>query len=209
MKKRILCFGDSNTWGYTPVTAVRYDEKTRWTGILQEKLGSEYAVIEEGLSGRTTVFDVEFDDLLNGKKALGVILKSQQPLDAVIVFLGTNDIVDHKMARIELGITEIIRQIKNANYIIRSKTPIFAGEVKILLICPLSFDSCCALPQEVIEESKLFSSTYERVSLQTGVDFLDLNGQVSASKEDGIHLTQQAHNKVATLVYDKLKEMGL
>lgn len=209
MKKRILCFGDSNTWGYTPVTAVRYDEKTRWTGILQEKLGSDYAVIEEGLSGRTTVFDVEFDDLLNGKKALGVILKSQQPLDAVIVFLGTNDIVDHKMARIELGITEIIRQIKNANSIIRSKTPIFAEEAKILLICPLAFDACCALPKDVIEESKLFSSTYERVSVQTGVNFLDLNGQVCASREDGIHLTPQAHSKVSTLVYDKLKEMGL
>jgi lysophospholipase L1-like esterase len=209
MKKRILCFGDSNTWGFTPVTAVRYDEKTRWTGILQEKLGPDYAIIEEGLSGRTTVFDVDFDDLENGKKALGYILKSQQPLDAAVVFLGTNDIVEHKMDRIELGITEIIRQIKNANYIIRSNTPIFANGAKVLLICPLAFGPTCVLPKEIVEESKLFSSAYKRVSLATGVEFLDLNGQVEASEEDGIHFTVQAHSKVANLVYDKLKEMGL
>ncbi len=209
MKKRILCFGDSNTWGFTPVTAVRYDEKTRWTGILQEKLGPGYAVIEEGLSGRTTVFDVDFDDLENGKKALGYILKSQQPLDAAIVFLGTNDVVDHKMDRIELGITEILRQLQNANYIIRSNTPIFNPEAKILLISPLAFGSGCVLPKPIIEESKLFSSTYKRVSEKMCVEFLDLNGQVCASCEDGIHFTPEAHSKVATLVYDKLKEMGL
>lgn len=209
MKRRILCFGDSNTWGYTPVTAVRYDEKTRWTGVLQEKLGPEYAIIEEGLSGRTTVFDVDFDDLQNGKKALGYILKSQQPLDAAIVFLGTNDIVDHKMDRVELGITEIIRQIKNANYIIRSSTSIFTHDARILLIGPLAFGPGCALPKEIIEESKLFSRTYKRVSERMGVEFLDLNGQVCPSSEDGIHLTQEAHGRVASLVFKKLKEIGL
>ena len=70
MKKRILAFGDSNTWGYIPGTAERYDEDTRWTKLLEKKLGDGYEVVEEGLTGRTTVFDTGFDDLLNGKKAV-------------------------------------------------------------------------------------------------------------------------------------------
>ena len=39
MKKRIVCFGDSNTWGYIPITGERYDESIRWPARLQEKLG--------------------------------------------------------------------------------------------------------------------------------------------------------------------------
>lgn len=58
MKKRIVCFGDSNTWGYIPVTGERYDETIRWPARLQEMLGCERCtVVEEGLTGRTTVFD--------------------------------------------------------------------------------------------------------------------------------------------------------
>ena len=45
----ILCFGDSNTYGYKPDGTGRFDENTRWTGLLQKKLGTEFRVIEEGL----------------------------------------------------------------------------------------------------------------------------------------------------------------
>ena len=62
MKKHILCFGDSNTHGYCAVPSdcadggERFNEDERWTCLLQKKLGEEYLVIEEGLSGRTTAF---------------------------------------------------------------------------------------------------------------------------------------------------------
>ena len=55
--KRILCFGDSNTWGYDPATQDRFDRATRWPGVLREQLGTGYEVIEEGLNGRTTVWN--------------------------------------------------------------------------------------------------------------------------------------------------------
>ena len=61
----ILCFGDSNTWGYKPDKSGRYDENIRWTGLLQKKLGSGYHIIEEGLCGRTTVFQ---DELREGRR---------------------------------------------------------------------------------------------------------------------------------------------
>ena len=55
--KRILCFGDSNTWGYVPATGKRYPVGVRWTSLLQEKLGDGYEIIEEGLNSRTTDID--------------------------------------------------------------------------------------------------------------------------------------------------------
>ena len=50
----ILCYGDSNTYGYNPVNGLRYPKDVRWTGVLQKLLGEQYAVIEEGCNGRTT-----------------------------------------------------------------------------------------------------------------------------------------------------------
>ena len=56
-KKHILCFGDSNTWGYCAQTNERYADNERWTQVLQKLLGSDWMLIEEGLCGRTTVFE--------------------------------------------------------------------------------------------------------------------------------------------------------
>ncbi len=207
MKKRILCFGDSNTWGYIPGTAERYSEDERWTCLLQNKLGSDYAVVEEGMTGRTTVFDTGFDDLLNGKKALGYILKSQLPLSTAVVFLGTNDLCDHHMDRIELGITEIVRLIKGADYIYRTKTPVFPGGVKILLVAPLPYGESALLSEEIKTESRLYGEVYKRVASAMGVNFLNPEGAVEASKIDGIHLTKEGHRVMADLIYKALLDM--
>ena len=92
MKKRIVCFGDSNTWGYIPITGERYDESIRWPARLQEKLGyQDYTVVEEGLTGRTTVFDDPFDPELNGLKTMPAVLRSAAPIDVLVFMLGTND----------------------------------------------------------------------------------------------------------------------
>lgn len=208
MKKRILCFGDSNTWGYIPGTAERYSESERWTCLLQDMLGSSYSVIEEGMTGRTTVFDTGFDDLLNGKKALGYILKSQLPLDAVVVMLGTNDLCDHHMERIELGITEIVRLIKNSNYIYRTKTPVFPDGVKILLVAPIPYGDETALSNDIKKESRLYGETYKRVATNTGVYFLNPEGKIK-SGIDGIHFTPESHRVLAELIYSSLMEMNI
>ena len=87
----ILCFGDSNTYGYKQDGTGRFDTDTRWTSLLQKKLGADHRVIEEGLCGRTTVFQ---DDLREGRRGLdliGVTLEMHNPIDLFIVMLGTND----------------------------------------------------------------------------------------------------------------------
>ena len=90
--RSILCFGDSNTYGESPEGLGRYPRDERWPGILQTALGAEYLVIEEGLNGRTTVWEDEVEGDKSGKKHLPVCLASHAPLDLVILMLGANDL---------------------------------------------------------------------------------------------------------------------
>ena len=90
--KRILCFGDSNTYGYRPDTGERYPEDIRWTGILKNRLRERgIEIIEEGLVGRTTVFE---DSLRMGRRGIDYLvplLESHAPIDKLVLMLGTND----------------------------------------------------------------------------------------------------------------------
>ena len=74
---RILCFGDSNTWGFNPHTQNRFPDDVRWTGVLSRDLGARAIVIEEGLNGRTTVLDDPFQPGLNGQTYLVPCIRSQ------------------------------------------------------------------------------------------------------------------------------------
>ena len=95
----ILCFGDSNTWGYDPETQTRFSKKIRWTGVLQQLLGTNFNVIEEGLNGRTTnVNEKEEHDLgyfrayRSAMDLLSILIETNSPLDLIVVMLGTNDL---------------------------------------------------------------------------------------------------------------------
>ena len=90
-QKNILCFGDSNTWGFPPDCGARYDRETRWPGVLQQQLGEDYYVIEEGLPGRNTVWDDPVEGGKNGLKQLVPLIHSHMPLDLLIIMLGTTD----------------------------------------------------------------------------------------------------------------------
>lgn len=88
----VLCFGDSNTWGYSPKSRDRFARKTRWPGVLQAALGDGFSVVEEGLGGRTTVWDDPIEGDKNGRRQLPAPLESHKPLDLVVLMLGTNDL---------------------------------------------------------------------------------------------------------------------
>ena len=90
-KKSILCYGDSNTFGYRPTDSRRYPWGVRWTSLLAERLGEEFQVIEAGLNSRTTVIDDDIEKDRNGWKTIDLVLEMNWPLDLVIVMLGTND----------------------------------------------------------------------------------------------------------------------
>lgn len=213
MKKRIVCFGDSNTWGYIPVTSLRYDENTRWPALLQSKLGYEdYTVVEEGLTGRTTVFDDPFDPELNGLKTMPAILRTAAPIDLLIFMLGTNDFQSHIPAGNPISTARAVQYMLE---LARTLPLDREGEkMKILLISPieisedrLTFKDNDVTDQTSIENSRQLGKHMRIVAQQLGVEFIDAAQYVKPGKVDGVHLDEAGHAKMAELVYAKVREM--
>lgn len=131
--KTILCYGDSNTWGWNPDTGLRYPRDIRWPGRLQIELGPTYYVIEEGLNGRTTVWDDPIEEHKNGKTYLYPCLESHKPLDLVVLMLGTNDL----KTRFWLSTLDIVSGIARLVEIIQSsRSGVQETSPKILLLAP-------------------------------------------------------------------------
>ena len=128
--KQILCFGDSNTYGLIPATKDRYDWNTRWTGILSKKIEKNgYRVVEEGLCGRTTIFEDATRKGRKGADLLPIILETHKPIDTVVLMLGTNDCKTAYGAtaeKIGSGIELLIKQIKDSDL-----------DINIILVSPI------------------------------------------------------------------------
>ncbi len=213
MKKRVICFGDSNTWGYIPVTGQRYDETIRWPARLQEKLGyKDYTVVEEGLTGRTTVFDDPFDPELNGLKTMPAILRSAAPIDMLVFMLGTNDFQSNIPAGNPISTARAVQYMLE---IARSLGVDRPGEkMKILLISPveitedrLTFKENDVTDQTSINNSRELGKHLRIVADQLGVEFIDAAKYIKPGKVDGVHLDEAGHAKMAELVYEMVHTM--
>jgi len=207
--KRILCYGDSNTWGYDPVTQTRFDDNTRWTRVLAAALGAAYEIIEEGLNGRTTVWDDPIEGELasdkNGRAYLGPCLQSHAPLDGVILMLGTNDLKRRfglPASDIALGAKALVGVIQ------RSRSGRGNGAPPVLLLAPpplAALREGMALA-EMFEggeaKSMRFSELYARVAQETGCAYFDTATLIRSSPVDGIHFEAAEHR----LLGEGLKE---
>ena len=207
MKKHILCFGDSNTHGYCadPTDCqdggIRFSEEQRWTRLLQRALGDDYLVIEEGLSGRTTCFD---DPIHEGLSALDYIypcLKSHEPIDLLIIMLGTNDCKDRfyaSAACIGIGMARLVKKAKDTecwgshapNILVIAPPPIGEG----MLTSPVA-DTMGTL---CVEKSRQLGKYYREQCDSLGVHFLDA-GEVGCefNQVDFMHLTSRGHATLA------------
>ena len=133
--KTIVCYGDSNTYGYNPENGFRYEYEERWTTILQKELKDSAIVIPEGLNGRTTSFEDELRPGRNGATYLDPCLHSHGPIDLVVLMLGTNDL----KIRFQATPTDIGKGIDRLIKMIKSITPQKRQDgrsAKILLMAP-------------------------------------------------------------------------
>lgn len=204
--KHILCFGDSNTYGLVPGTEKRYSWDVRWTGIIGEKLSKEnYRIIEEGLCGRTTIFDDPLRAGRRGTELLPVILETHKPVDAIVIMLGTNDCKAHYDASaqvIGLGIRKLLGQIKNA-----------VPGAKILLISPIrlgddiwdGFDP--EFDKKSVETSKHLPEVYRQIADEEGIGYLAASDYAEPSKADREHLDENGHRALALAIWSKLQEI--
>ena len=203
--KQILCFGDSNTYGLIPKTTQRYPFEIRWTGRLAQKLGfQEFNVIEEGLCGRTTIFDDPLRDGRCGVKLLPTILETHSPLDMTIIMLGTNDCKSVYGASAELigkGISRLIGQVRN-----------YAKDSKILIISPIHLGEkiweCDAeFSDESVEVSRRIADVYKQICDEENVFFLNAASVEYPSDTDREHMDEEGHKRLAEAVFKIIKEV--
>jgi len=189
--KSILAFGDSLTWGFRTGDWTRHAFEDRWPNVLATGLGGKARVIEEGMNGRTTAYDDPTDAAeLNGAKVLPVMLKSHEPLDLVIIMLGTNDLKFAARCRAfdaALGMGRLIEIVQhypfNDNY----------APPQILIMAPPALvkttdEWFAELWSHAIDESKKLGIHYARLAKERGVHFFDAGSVARADPTDGGHL---------------------
>ncbi|MGL4799672.1 MAG: SGNH/GDSL hydrolase family protein [Cellulosilyticaceae bacterium] len=198
MSKTIVCFGDSNTHGYCAETNGRFNEKERWTRLLQEHLGEAYIVIEEGLSGRTTVFEDPIFEGLNGMQGIFQCLMSHEPVDLLVIMLGTNDVKERfgvNAANIAKGMNRLVQKAMSIH-------DAWRHEPNILIIAPgpieKGFEKTAVafeMGKGCVEKSEQLAPYYKEVANNLGCHFLDAHTipQLTMSPIDCMHLSLEAH----------------
>jgi lysophospholipase L1-like esterase len=198
--KTILCYGDSNTWGYDPATQDRFPRDVRWTGVLRNELGDQYIVIEEGLNGRTTVWDDPIEGYKNGKEYLIPCLESHRPLDLVVIMLGTNDL---KM-RFSVPTFDIANSAGVLVDIVRSSAAGPDGRPpRVLLIAPpplARLTDFADMFEGATPKALTFAKHYRRVAEEKDCYFLDAGAVIVSSNLDGIHFEADQHAKLGLAV---------
>ncbi|MBO46065.1 MAG: arylesterase [Planctomycetes bacterium] len=205
--KNILCFGDSNTWGYTPITGERYAHHVRWTGVLRNSLGKGYWIVEEGLNGRTTVHNEKERPFRSGLDLFPVILESHAPIDLVVLMLGTNDLKS-RFNRTEF---EISMDIKSLCKKILGSSSEANDEIKILLVPPPPLNT---MPDEdgleftdAIQKSLGLANLYQSVSEDLGIHFLDAGKIVKTNTLDGVHWDESQHQDFGEAISRKISSI--
>ncbi len=195
--KTVLCYGDSNTYGFNPANGLRYPKDVRWTGRLQKLLGEDYVIIEEGCNGRTTVFEDPAEGWKRGIDYLRPCLNTHKPVDIVVLMLGTNDLKELFGANAEdvaQGAEELVSIIQNFTVEKQGFAP------KVILVsppeieegvCMSAFSSSFGL--RAAKESRKLAGYYKEVAERRGCLFLNAAKHIRPSAEDCVHLGADGH----------------
>lgn len=213
-KYRIVCFGDSNTWGYDAEGGTRFDENSRWTALLQKDLGDKYIVFEEGQNGRT----IANPDPWEGGTKCGMdyvlpMLETKEPVDLLIIMLGTNDL----KTKFNLPAADIAGSLQLMISKIQGycKNFIDCADMEILIVSPLalsepfeeSYFAEFFYDNDVVKRSKDLAKWYELVAEKFNCHFLNATEKVSAGQADHLHLDREGHRKLADMIRDKVLEI--
>lgn len=209
--KTVLCYGDSNTYGFNPSNGFRYPENVRWTGRLQSALGDGYKIIEEGCNGRTTIFDDPLEGWKNGLGYLRPCLNSHKPIDIVIMMLGSNDLKEtfHASARrIADGAAALVEVIQDFTAEKQGSVP------DIILVSPPEIgEGICRSPfygsftEEAIKRSREFPQWYRMAAEKYHCIFFDAAEYIKPSKEDSLHLSPEGHARLAEELAKVVREL--
>jgi len=202
----IVAFGDSNTWGYDPATAKRFEPGVRWTGVMARELGQTFDVIEEGLNGRTTVHDDPFEPFRNGLAYLNPCLLSHAPFDLIVISLGCNDL-KHRFGLtagdIAKGAERLVMAVAASSSNPIDKAP------KVILVSPPPLIKLTALADMFdggAEKSRLLAENYRAVAALHRVGFVDAGRHIRCSPLDGIHYEADQHAILGAVLAEVVRQ---
>ena len=208
--KVVLAFGDSLTFGADAENDARHPYEDRWTTVLEQGLGGAARVIPEGLGGRTTVFD-DFAAAAdrNGARVLPTLLGTHSPLDAIIIFLGTNDLkpfINGTALGAALGVKRLVEIVRTYPYNRGAEPP------KVIAVSPpelvaTKHPDTQPMFDDKIGESKLFAGHYRRIATALGCGFFDAATVATPVAVDGVHLDAQNTRAIGEGLVPVVKEV--
>jgi lysophospholipase L1-like esterase len=196
----VLCYGDSNTYGSIPAVGGRFPRDVRWPGVLAAELGAGWHVIEEGLGGRTTIFDDPILPGRNGKTYLEPCLLSHDPVDVVVIALGTNDL----KARFAASAADIARGVAILAEIALAFTP------KVLVLGQPTLGPLEDRADEIAgahEKAERVRPHLRDWAAELGFELIELHDLVSFTDEDGFHLDAASHRAIGDAVARRVASM--
>ena len=202
--KQIICYGDSNTFGYIPGSGKRYPKDIRWTGVLSSLLGDDYKVIEEGCNNRTGFVRNQSGKLFSGSEYINECFIRHPEFDIFILSLGTNDtqkFYNITPQSIKEGLKNLVEKIKNQN-----------EQGTLIIVAPLILNTdvlkggfSIQFDEKSIERTHWIQNVYSDFCRENDIIFFDINSYVEQSAIDGLHYSPEAHRKIA----DNLKDVIL
>lgn len=203
--EKVLCFGDSNTYGFIPGSGRRYNVKSRWTGILKNLCNNRFEIIEAGCNNRTCFINNPAGKEQTGYKILPHLI--QDDLSYVILAIGINDLqflFNPSLADIKLGIEQLIKivqeQCPKAKIIVAS--PSTLTEDVLHGYFSIQFDKTS------IEKSYKISNIYKQASEEFNCSFIDLDKVAKVSPIDGLHYEEKEHRLIAQALFLLLDELS-
>lgn len=209
--KHVLCYGDSNTWGYQAVTGERFSEEERWTCLLQKKLGSEYYIYENGMNARTTAFSDELEPYRNGAEEIIPAIMVTEPLDLIVFMLGTND-TKHYLGvngfTIARGMELLVQKAKSYFLSQGKEVP------RILIAAPIDIaedieekSTCQEFDCESVRKIRELRKWYPVIAQRNGCEYINAGEFASPNPADGIHMLASDHAALADAIGKKIQEM--
>lgn len=206
MKQTVLCFGDSNTWGYNPKDGSRYPSDIRWTGVLQGLLGPSFQVIEEGLNGRTTTINEIERPMRSGVEILPVLIECHRPLDFIILMLGTNDLKTH----FNRSAKQIAEDLSYLCTLIHEHPMLEEHPPRLILAEPTGADlSSNALPEWFENTGEKWNELIEllpRIAEKHQALYIPTHTIIQSNFSDSLHWSPLQHELFAQTANNLIKE---
>lgn len=195
-KKKIICFGDSNTYGYDPRTCGRYDESYRWVDIL---CANGYDAVNEGQNAR------ELPSRKSDYDFLTSIIREHFDADIFLIALGTNDVYYMFKSSAKAIADKLRKMFTEVVELSRFKE---AGK-RIYIIAP-PIDTVYEYYEEksiddIISVFKALPTEYKSVAEELGVGFIDASMWDIPQSFDGCHLSEEGHIKYAKCLMEFLE----